>query len=145
MEKFIYHVLPKIMGDSQFVVVEDLVPLLCLLFAFTIFTGKGSCDNISCGVKVIELLESCLVGAFSVVTPLWWGIKYFKHLIVKSRSCSPSTLFSSVNPELLVWVTNFVELFLSQFYPTLIWVGDWCQVCCIRVLENITPNTASVN
>ena len=145
MEKFINHILPKIMGDSQFVVVEDLVPLSSLLFAFTIFTSEGSCDNISCSVEVIELLESCLVGAFGVVTPLWWGVKYVKHLVVKSRSCSPATLFSSIDPELLVWVTDFVELFLGQFDPTLIWVGNWRQVCGIRVLKNVTPDTASVN
>ena len=145
MEKFINHILPKIMGDSQFVVVEDLVPLSSLLFALTIFTGECSCDNISCSVKVIQLLESCLVGAFGVVTPLWWRVKYVKHLIVKSRSCSPATLFSSVDPELLVWVTDFVELFLGQFDPTLIWIGDWCQICGIRILENVTPDTASVH
>jgi len=145
MEKFINHVLPKIMGDSQFVVVENLVPLSSLLFAFTIFTGEGSCDDVSCSVEVIELLESSLVGAFGVVTPLWWGVKYVKHLVVKSRSCSPATLFSSIDPELLVWVTDFVELFLGQFDPTLIWIGNWRQVSGIRVLKNVTPDTASVN
>lgn len=125
MVKVIYQVLSKVVWDSQIVVVQNLIAFSRLLFALAPFTRECAGDNVGGCVEIKKLFESGLVWTLGIVAPLWWGVKDVQHLVVQSWSGSPATLFSGVDPELFVRVSDFIELFLRDFDSALIWVDNW--------------------